>query len=178
MDSSTYNNVGTSEMMYDYFRASNLFYPQEIKNNKTRAVIDGFPIRLYINGECKGIYMFNIDRYAEKNYGFEGEQSVVSYEIAVNSEGGAGAFATDAWESIRSEFEMRYHYGGDESVVCETVTVGGVPTTVLKAGYHSELQNLVSWVCNSSIEEFRSELREHFELNFLIDYYLWVVMLG
>ena len=40
------------------------------------------------------------------------------------------------------------------------------------------LINLVSWVCNSSIEEFRSELREHFELNFLIDYYLWVFCLG
>lgn len=178
MDSSTYNNVGTAEMMYDYFRKSNMFYPQEIKNPKTRAVIDGFPVRLYINGETKGIYMFNIDRYAENNYGFVGEQSVVSYEIAVNSESGAGAFATDAWSSIRSEFEMRYHYGGDESVVCETINVGGVPTTVLKAGYHADLQNLVSWVCNSTIEEFRSELSEHFELNFLIDYYLWVICLG
>ena len=178
MDSSTYNNVGSANLVYDYYRKSNMFYPQEIKNPKTRAVIDGFPIRLYINGECMGIYMFNIDRYAENNYGFAGEQSVVSYEIAVNSESGAGAFATDSWSSIRSEFEMRYHYGGDESVVCETINVGGVPTTVLKAGYHADLQNLVSWVCNSTIEEFRSELSEHFELNFLIDYYLWVIMLG
>ena len=103
---------------------------------------------------------------------------MVSYEIGVNSVSGAGAFATDSWDSIRSEFEMRYHYGGDESVVCETILVDGEPATVLKAGYHSELQNLVSWVCNSSIEEFRSELREHFELNFLIDYYLWVICLG
>lgn len=73
---------------------------------------------------------------------------------------------------------MRYHYAGDESVVCETVMENGVPTTVLKAGFHSELQNLVSWVLNSTIEEFRSELKEHFELNFLIDYYLWVLCLG
>lgn len=178
MDSSTYNNVGSSKLIYDYFRKSNMFYPQEIKNPKTRAVIDGFPVRLYINGESKGIYMFNIDRYAENNYGFSGESSVVSYEIAVNSESGAGAFASDAWSSIRSEFEMRYHYAGDESVVCETVMENGVPTTVLKAGFHSELQNLVSWVLNSTIEEFRSELKEHFELNFLIDYYLWVLCLG
>ena len=178
MDSSTYNNIGSAKLMYDYMRKSNMFYPQEIKNPKTRAVVDGFPVRLYINGESKGIYMFNIDRYAENNYGFVNEQSVVSYEIGVNSVSGAGAFANDSWSSIRSEFEMRYHYGGDESVVCETVTIDGEPATVLKAGYHSELQNLVSWVCNSSIEEFRSELSEHFELNFLIDYYLWVIMLG
>ena len=37
---------------------------------------------------------------------------------------------------------------------------------------------LWSWVCNSSIEEFRSELKEHCELNFLIDYYLWIICLG
>lgn len=178
MESSQANNVGTARLVYDYFRKNNMFYPQEMKNTKTRSVIDGFPVKLYINGTSYGIYMFNIDRYAENNYGFVGEKSVVSYEIGVNSISGAGAFADDSWASIRSEFEMRYHYAGDENVVCETITLDGEPTTVLKAGYHSDLQNLVTWVCNSTIEEFRSELDEHFELNFLIDYYLWVVALG
>lgn len=178
MDSSAANNVGSSKLVYDYFRKMNMFYPQEIKNPKTRSVIDGFPVKLFINGKSMGLYMFNIDRYAENNYGFVGEQSIVSYEIGVNSVSGAGAFANDSWASIRSEFEYRYHYAGDESVVCESITVDGAPTTVLKAGYHSELQNLISWVKNSTIEEFRSELDEHFDLNFLIDYYLWVVTLG
>lgn len=178
MDSSAANNVGSSKLVYDYFRKMNMFYPQEIKNPKTRSVVDGFPVKLFINGKSMGLYMFNIDRYAENNYGFVGEQSIVSYEIGVNSVSGAGAFANDSWASIRSEFEYRYHYAGDESVVCESITVDGAPTTVLRAGYHSELQNLVSWVKNSTIEEFRSELDEHFDLNFLIDYYLWVVVLG
>ena len=178
MDSSAANNVGSSKLVYDYFRKMNMFYPQEIKNPKTRSTVDGFPVKLFINGESMGLYMFNIDRYAENNYGFIGEQSIVSYEIGVNSVSGAGAFADDSWASIRSEFEYRYHYAGDESVVCESINVDGKPTTVLRSGYHSELQNLVSWVKNSTIEEFRSELEEHFELNFLIDYYLWVVTLG
>lgn len=178
MDSSAANNVGSSKLVYDYFRKMNMFYPQEIKNPKTRSTVDGFPVKLFINGKSMGLYMFNIDRYAENNYGFVGEQSIVSYEIGVNSVSGAGAFADDSWASIRSEFEYRYHYAGDESVVCESITVDGKPTTVLRAGYHSELQNLVSWVKNSTIEEFRSELDEHFDLNFLIDYYLWVITLG
>lgn len=178
MDSSAANNVGSSKLVYDYFRKMNMFYPQEIKNPKTRSVVDGFPVKLFINGKSMGLYMFNIDRYAENNYGFVGEQSIVSYEIGVNSVSGAGAFANDSWASIRSEFEYRYHYAGDESVVCESITVDGAPTTVLRAGYHSELQNLISWVKNSTIEEFKSELDEHFDLNFLIDYYLWVVTLG
>ena len=170
MDSSAANNVGSSKLVYDYFRKMNMFYPQEIKNPKTRSTVDGFPVKLFINGKSMGLYMFNIDRYAENNYGFVGEQSIVSYEIGVNSVSGAGAFADDSWASIRSEFEYRYHYAGDESVVCESITVDGKPTTVLRSGYHSDLQNLVSWVKNSTIEEFRSELDEHFELNFLIDY--------
>ena len=96
MDSSAANNVGSSKLVYDYFRKMNMFYPQEIKNPKTRSTVDGFPVKLFINGKSMGLYMFNIDRYAENNYGFVGEQSIVSYEIGVNSVSGAGVSAAAA----------------------------------------------------------------------------------
>ena len=178
MDSSQANNLGTAKFVNDYFRTTNNLYPSQIKNPQCRASIDGFPIRLLINGEDKGIYMFNIDRYAINNMGFANEPLIVSYEIGVNSETGAGAFADDSWESIRNEFELRYHYAGDSSVVCETIGAGENAREVLKAGYHNDLQDMVTWVCNSSIEEFRSGLKEHFSLNHLIDYYLIVYFLG
>ena len=178
MDSSQANNVGAARYINWFFNRVNTPYPQQIKNPLTRSAIDGFPVRLIINGKSMGIYMFNIDRYAYNNMGLTGEKNAVSYEIAVNSVTGAGAFADDSWESIRNEFESRFHYAGDESVVCETIGAGDNAVTVLKAGYHSELQDLVSWVKNSTLEEFRSELKEHFSVTHLIDYYLIVYFFG
>lgn len=178
MDSSQANNVCTARFVNDYFVKNNLLYPSQVKNIKTRGSIDGFPIRLVINGIDQGIHMFNIDRYAINNMGFQDEPQIMSYEVGVNSVSGAGAFANDSWESIRNEFELRYHYAGDENIVCEQIGAGDNKVTVLKAGYHNELQQLVSWVCNSTDEEFLSELDEHFSLNHLIDYYLLVYFFG
>lgn len=178
MDSSQANNVCTARFVNDYFVANNLLYPSQIKNIKTRGSIDGFPIRLVINGIDQGIHMFNIDRYAINNMGFADEPQLMSYEIGVNSVSGAGAFANDSWESIRNEFELRHHYAGGEEIVCEQIGAGENKVTVLKAGYHNELQQMVSWVYNTTDEEFRSELDEHFSLNHLIDYYLLVYFFG
>ena len=178
MDSSQANNVGAARYINWFFNKVNTPYPQQVKNPLTRSTIDGFPVRLIINGKSMGIYMFNIDRYAYNNMGLTGEKNAVSYEVAVNSVTGAGAFADDSWESIRNEFESRFHYAGDSSVVCETIGAGENAVTVLKAGYHSELQDLVSWVKNSTLEEFRSELKEHFSVTHVIDYYLIVYLFG
>lgn len=178
MDSSQANNVCTARFVNDYFVKNNLLYPSQVKNIKTRGSIDGFPIRLVINGIDQGIHMFNIDRYAINNMGFQDEPQIMSYEVGVNSVSGAGAFANDSWESIRNEFELRYHYAGDENIVCEQIGAGENKVTVLKAGYHNELQQMVSWVCNTTDEEFMSELDEHFSLNHLIDYYLLVYFFG
>ena len=75
-----------------------------------------------INGKYQGIYTFNIDRYAYNNLGLPLGTETMSYEIGVNSDGGAGAFNTKTdddltWDSIRREFEYRYHYAGTEEVV-------------------------------------------------------------
>ena len=178
MDSSQANNVCTARFVNDYFVANNLLYPSQIKNTKTRGSIDGFPIRLVINGIDQGIHMFNIDRYAINNMGFADEPQIMSYEIGVNSVSGAGAFANDSWDSIRNEFELRHHYAGGEDIVCEQIGAGESKVTVLKGGYHNELQQLVTWVYNATDEEFISELDEHFSVNHLIDYYLLVYFFG
>lgn len=173
METSHANNVGTAKYVREFFKQ----YPNpaQIKNPKVKCAIDGFPIQLYINGIYKGIYNFNIDRYAHNNFGYLGESNCVAYEIGVNSELGAGAFADDSWESIRSEFEYRYHYSGGEDVVTE---IGSDGLRVLKEGYHNELIELVKWVKNCTDAEFRSEFEEHFSKRHTIDYFLIVYTLG
>lgn len=182
MDSSHANNLGTNKFIHDFFKPNP--YPQQIKDPTTRANVDGFPIKLIVNGEDMGIYTWNVDRYAPNNYGFVTYNSAgiptrhpnaVSYEIGVNSTTGAGAFWDDSWESIRSEFKHRYNFRGEKEFVTEEI---GPNQNVLAVGKHNELVDLVSWVCNSTDSEFYAELKEHFSVVHLIDYYLIAYTLG
>lgn len=176
MDSSQANNVSSARYVNDFFK--NYPYPPQLKNPNVRCAIDGFPVKLIINGENMGIYMFNIDRYATRNMGLEGESAAVSYEIGVNSVTGAGAFMDTSWESIRNEFEYRYHYAGDDSVVCETIGSGQNSYTVLRSGFHQDLIDLVNWVANATDEEFLGDLKYHLSLRHTIDYFLIVYLFG
>jgi hypothetical protein len=185
MDSSNANNIGLNKFIYDFFKPYP--YPSQVTDPSTRANIDGFPIRLTINGEEIGIYTWNIDRYAYNNYGFvtynddytvNRSSSIVSYEVGVNSTTGAGAFMDDSWDSIRSEFECRYNYRGEEDTVTETLSINGTTATVLKTGMHNELQALVTWVKNSTNDQFYGELTQHFSKRHLIDYYLIAYIFG
>ena len=179
MESSHSNNLGTAKFVHELFKQNP--YPSQIKNPDCRSSVDGFPIRLILNNQDMGLYTFNLDRYAHVNLGLEGEPNAVSYEVAVNSSGGAAAFADDRWESIRSQFNYRYHYAGDEDFVTERVpgtTSQEDGARILKEGYHKELQELVSWVKNTTVEDFKSEFEEHFSKAHCIDYFLVVYVLG
>lgn len=184
MDSSHANNIGTNKFIHDFNIKQNRTYPSQITNPKCRSNVDGFPVAVLINGKFDGVYTFNIDRYAPHNYGFvtsyndngtpNNHKTAVSYEIAANSTNGAGAFLDDSWDSIKTEFKHRYNWRGDESHV--TVVERG--QTVLAEGQHKELQDLITWVKNTDGDEFYKELKDHFSVPHLIDYFLIAYVLG
>ena len=93
MESSHANNIGGAKFFNDLIKTYHPYPSQQI-DEKCRGAIDGFHIRLMINGEYQGIYTFNIDRYAYNNLGLPLGSETMSYEIGVNSDGGAGAFNT------------------------------------------------------------------------------------
>ena len=173
MDSSHANNVGMCKFIHELFKENP--YPQQQINSKTRSCPDGQPVKVIINGKDCGVYTWNIDRYAHNNYGLvtynedgtvNRHNNAVQYEIAVNSTNGAGAFNDDTWDSIKYEFKHRYNYRG------ENVTIKDGNDTVLLAGQHSELVDLVTWVKNCTDDEFYADLAKHFSIPHLIDYYL------
>ena len=113
--------------------------------------------------------------------GFISTKTVVGDAIKVDSETtilplidvsfgiGAGAFATTDWNSISSEFEIRYHPFEDD-VINEDET--------LKEGCHPELVELVTWVNQASDEEFKAHFEEHFNKEYMIKYFLAVYTFG
>lgn len=179
MDSSHANNVGLCKFGHELFKENP--YPQQQINPATRSCADGMPIRLIVNGKDCGVYTWNVDRYAHNNYGLvtynedgtvNRHNMAVSYEVAVNSTNGAGAFNDSSWDSIKTEFKHRYNYRGDD------VTMKEGNDTVLAPGMHEELVELVKWVQNSTDDEFRAELDDHFSIPHLIDYFLCVYAFG
>ena len=188
MDSSAANNLGANKFVYNLFKSTNRTYPQEQMFEHTRANIDGFPVKLLINGEYKGIYTWNIDRYAPQNYGFvkyskdgipKKTPNVLSYELNANSADGAAAFLNDSWESVRSDFKCRWSHKQELSTVTTQITASdGTIVNVLADGFHQELMDLVRWVKNASPEDFHNDLQDHFSIPHLIDYYLIVYTLG
>lgn len=181
MDSSHANNVGINKFIHDVFKENP--YPQQIgeKGANRRSNIDGFPVKLYINGKDCGIYTFNIDRYAHNNYGlsdYNADSTVnkvsnaVQYEVAVNSTSGSGAFLNNTWDDIRREWKHRYNYRNGSP----TAKIG--VDTVLADGMHSELVSMITWVTNATDDIFREELDNWFSIPHLIDYYLITYAFG
>lgn len=181
MDSSHGNNVGINKFIHDVFKQNP--YPQQIGQNgaKRRSNVDGFPVKLFINGKDCGIYTFNIDRYAYNNYGLSDYNSdstvnkhpnAVQYEVAVNSTTGSGAFLNNTWDNIRREWKHRYNYRNGSP----TTKIGS--DTVLADGMHDELVKLITWVYESDDNTFIAELDNWFSIPHLIDYYLIAYTFG
>ncbi|MGL5716505.1 MAG: CotH kinase family protein [Cetobacterium sp.] len=197
MESSHANNVGIATLYEDAIRKYLLNPPKtfesgipapkpNVANTKpgTRNAVNGFSIKLIIQTPEEtldmGIYNFNLDRYAHRNYGLYGENRAVSYEIGVNSKNGAGAFADDSWDSIKREFDYRYHNAGGEDAVTVPATDSGSlqGDRWLEKGKHTELEELVSWVKNTSGELFEAQFFEHFDVHYTLIYYLIIYSLG
>lgn len=180
MESSHANNVGTAKFVEDFFKNDlppQIQQKQEAAESGTvidkpiRNAIDGFPMLLKVNGVYRGIYMFNIDKNAKNCFGFTSKYGKVkSYEMSANSDGGAASFQTDAWESIAAEYEVRYHW--DEKNVIDK------ETEIMLEGKHPELQRLITWTCHSTDEEFKRDVREYWDLESLIDYFLMTYTFG
>lgn len=197
MDSSQANNIGACKFINSF-----MVYPPLLDKPNCRSCPDGFPIKLYLNGSFKGIYTFNIDRYAFNNYGFveyypneEGgynstpNQNIISYEINSNS---AEEFTLDfseanadiSWERVRRLYKHRYSNIGTPTTLVPVEGQPNVTTTVLSdRNQHPSLFNLLRWISSfrdtpDERARFNNELKRHFSIPHLIDYFLVANMLG
>lgn len=182
MESSHANNITGARFANDLWKEIHP-YPSTQINNKCRGAVDGFPIRLTLNGVFAGMYTFNIDRYAIENLGYNTTEDCMAYELSSNADGFVvGDTETETWNAIAQKFMYRYHYA-DEGQARQGYTVKldtDGKTEILDNGshLHDELIKLVKWVATSSDSDFRGELKEHFVVEELMDYFLIVNLLG
>ena len=176
MDSSQANNVGIARFYNDLIAQSDHPLPTQSIDADFRASIDGFPIRLRVNGIFSGIYTMNIDRYGHECYGYSASRKDIAYEIANNSDQfDLSGSQEDIKTRVSTGFKYRYHYA-DEGLVTDKVTNGD--TLNMASGLHDDLMNLVTWTGGSDGTEFQGNFKNHWATKNMIDYHLLTLVFG
>lgn len=171
MESSHANNTGCAKIVNRYLY-DELLPPQEDNDQVVRA-IDGFPIKLYINGKSMGVFNFNLDKGNEDSFGFNKDNpECISYEISANTDSTAGAFnkwngvptpdVPDELAYLKKDFELRFPDEDDNP----------------DYGYMKQLKRLVDWVSDASDEKFREEFDQYLNKEYTFKYYLFILAVG
>lgn len=111
--------------------------------------IDGFPVKLYLNGDFAGIYSFNI---AKGDYGSDVQAIVGSVQAGAAQFGALpdGGVKLDG----KADYEMIYP---DD------------PTDEIK----TSLNNLIKFVATSTDEDFKAQFEQYFDKTSVIDYLIF-----
>ena len=166
MESTHSRNVGIAKFVNDcLYDAKN---PAQLQNKDIRNSINGFPCLMYINDELQGVYNFNLDRYSTKSFGYTDPDQVLVYEISANSDTTAGAFYS--WTEASGKDEAAYYQSDFECLYPPTRAAGNDSL--------AELKRLIEWVDKSSDEDFKDNIGRYFNLEYLLRYYLFVLVFG
>lgn len=120
MESSQASNAGTARLVHDLYRSGGAGFeprltpPQKVGSGikhqeHIRSAVDGFPIRIELDGVDQGVHIFLLDKDAKDNFGLDNKvfPFVQSFEMASNSDLGAAAFRDDNLEAVQLAFEPR-----------------------------------------------------------------------
>lgn len=166
MESTHSRNVGIAKFVNDCLYDSK--NPAQLINPNIRNSVNGFPAIMFINDELQGMYNFNLDRYSTKSFGYTDPDKVLVYEISANSDTTAGAFYS--WTEASGKDEESYYKSDFECLYPPTRAAGNDNLV--------ELKRLIEWVDKSSDEDFKDNIGRYFNLEYLLRYYLFVLVFG
>lgn len=133
-------------------RADYESYPAEYRESSNSGAVDGFPVKVYLNGVYQGLYTWNI-RKDESMFNMDDGTGVHAALIA-----DAGNPVT-WWHSLPS-------IDGSDWTDELNDTVPGAVKTGFRAAY--------TFVMNSTDDEFKENIEQYFYLSSLIDYYIYI----
>ena len=166
MESTHSHNIGIAKFVNDcLYDTKN---PMQLQDSNIRNTVNGFPCIMYINDELQGVYNFNLDRYSTKSYGYTDPDKVLVYEISANSDTTSGAFYS--WNEATGKDSLSYYKSDFECLYPPTRAAGN--------DNMSELIRLIEWVDKSSDEDFKDNINRYFNLEYLLRYYLTVMIFG
>lgn len=158
VDSTHSRNLSCARIAYDMIDSRpDSPFKQQLLQCPRKGVVDGFPIKLYFNGDFWGIYTFNIPKGAWM-FGMDENNpnhSVLCAEY--NSDGDANVITSCQFRETWNTLNTQDHW---------KVEVGEA-TDEIRASFN----RCIDFVRYSSDEEFRNNISEYFDLYSLLDYY-------
>lgn len=153
IDLSHARNVGSARLWGKIVRNRPDFndIPDGLKNSPNQGAIDGFVIKLYVNGSYQGRYTWNL---AKANY---------LYGVSENEINGIFASETGTKDSELFKAEPILD-GTDWSDELFDITPDNI-----KASF----KNAINFVINNNGDDFKEGLSAYFDINSLIDYYIF-----
>ena len=125
--------------------------PTELKSSPNNGAIDGFPIKLYLNAKYEGLYTWNIGKEGW-TYGMTDDENP-NYAVLCGEDYNSGCFR--ALANINgSDWSLEYP---------------DILTDEIKTSWN----NAISFVMNNDGENFKTGLSNYFDVNSLIDYYIF-----
>lgn len=116
--------------------------------NNARGVIDGFPVKLYRNGEFYGIYTWNLKQDTTLFQMSKSNPDHLMYRAEYHD--GAGSFQNWSNSDIQRVWENRIPKG---------VTT------------HTKLARMIEWVATADDNEFRNNIHKYLDLQACLVYY-------
>ena len=125
--------------------------PAELKSSPNNGAVDGFPIKLYMNGKYEGLYTWNIGKEGW-TYGMTDDENP-NYAVLCGEDYNSGCFR--ALANIN---------GNDWSLEYPDILTDEIKTS---------WNNAIRFVMNYDGEDFKNGLSNYFDVNSLIDYYIF-----
>ena len=159
VDTTHTRNISGAKIAYDMVESrSESEFKTNLQKSPRNGAIDGFPIKVYLNGMFHGIYTWNIPKDA---WMFGMDESNPNHMVLcaeVNNDGNM---------LMANSCQFRALWDGNDGAQW-SIEVG-----TLSDSLKNSFNNAISHVMNSSDEDFKQNLGNYFDVNSLIDYYLF-----
>ena len=157
VDSTHSRNLSGARIAYDMVKSRpDSPFKQELLKCPRNGAVDGFPIKVYFNGEFWGIYTFNIPKDAWMFNMNEDNPNHVVLCAERNTDGNSNLINScqfrKLWDGV-NEGDWSYEVGTPSDAVKDSLNRG------------------ISFVMNSTDQEFHDNISEYFDLYSLLDYY-------
>ncbi len=129
---------------------TNLKLPDKLLDETNLGFIDGFPVILFINNSCQGLYSFNLPR---------SDFDTAKYAVIGDQYNDQTQFKKSGVKLDETDFESLY----PEKVTDDEKTA---------------LDSLIEFVATSSDDDFKENLTKHVDLDSAIDYLIFSNVIG
>ena len=157
VDTTHTRNISGARIAYDMVLSRpDSPFKRQLSQCPRNGAVDGFPIKLYFNGEFYGIYTWNIPK---DGWMFNMDKSNPNHVVLCaerNTDGNASAINSCQFRKLWTDGD-----GGDWSV-----EVGTYSTDMV-----ASFNRCINFVMSATDQEFHDNIGEYFDLYSLLDYY-------